>query len=163
MQHRIINLSQEIDDAAEQPETELSFKPFLDYVRLRLKDQQNIKKEIYQLILQKFEKHPELETAISINEMSKYKELLNLLYMVLSSVVEDEKTTKWGLALPVTPQIFYGTEALYEFMLEAGTQKVNDTLLSDKAAMRRQKCEKLYSILLERLRFYFQYKNGDHP
>jgi hypothetical protein len=158
MQHRIINVSQEIENAEGQPVTELSFKPFLNYVRLRLKDRDTIKREIYQLILHKFDKYPELESPIAVTELGKYKELLNLLYMVLSSVVDDEKTTRWALSTPVTPQIFYGTDSMYEFMLAAGTQKINDNLLYDKETLRRQKCEKIYSIILERF-YHFKFNS----
>ncbi|RZM21730.1 MAG: hypothetical protein EOO88_31765, partial [Pedobacter sp.] len=158
MQHRIINLSQEIDTAEGQPVTQLSFKPFLDYVRLRLKDKETIKREIYQLILQKFERFPELEHAVDLKDLGKYKELLNLLYMVLSSVVDDEKTARWALSTPVTPQLFFGTDAMYDFMLVAGTQKMKSDLVHDKETIRRQKCEKIYSMLLHKF-YHFNFNS----
>lgn len=150
MQHQIINISEKIDDADNTPKTELSFRPFLDYVRTRLEDKDSIKKEIYHLILQKFARYPELEGVISIEDAGKYKELLNLLYMVISSVVEDEKVVLWGLSIPVTPQIFYGTDALYEFLFDAGTQKFKSDLIADKEVLQRQRSEKIYSFILEK-------------
>src|SRR6185436_2779664 len=128
MQHNILNFPDIYDPAIPRPVISLSFKPFLDYIRERMDDTKTIKKEIYQLILHRFSKYPELEGEVNIEDTSKYKELLDLLYIALSTVVEDEKNVVWGLSVPISPAIFYGSDSLYKLMVEAASQQMNPDL-----------------------------------
>src|SRR5258706_6482792 len=112
MQQRILHLPDIQDPAIPKPVIVLSFKPFLDYIRERMDDTETIKKEIYQLILHRFSKYPELEEEVKLEDTGKYRDLLALLYIALSTVVEDEKNVLWGISTPVTPLIFYGSDPL---------------------------------------------------
>ena len=156
MQHRIISLPDPGVPGEAPVNTQLSFKPFLDYVRMRLQDRDSIKKEIYKLILEKFAQYPELEAEVKLEDTGKYIELLNLLYMVLSTVVEDEKEVLWGISVPVTPKIFYGSNALYQLLTDAQTHEVKPELIQDDPEMETQKCELLYSFLLEKF-YHFNF------
>lgn len=161
MQLQIINLGNEHIPGIKTPVTSLSFRPFLEYIRVRMHETDAIKKEIYQMILQKFAKYPELEGEVKLEDTVKYKELLDLLYIALSTVVEDEKKVLWGISVPVTPVIFYGSDPLYEFMLQAGTQEVNQAVFADPETLHRQKCAMLYSFLLNKFyRFNFANKRA---
>lgn len=162
MQHRLITFKSAEDKKDKAIDARLSFKPFLDYVRKRLEDKDAIKKEIYELILEKFAKYPELDGVINVEDTGRYKELLNLLYIVLSTVVEDEKKVLWGISVPVTPQLFFGSDALYEFLTEADSQELREELQDDKESqMHRQKCEMLYSFLLDKFYdFNFNQRNA---
>lgn len=162
MQHRLITLPQSSAENEKPIDTRLSFKPFLDYVRKRLQDKDAIKKEIYELILEKFARYPELESTIAVEDVPRYKELLNLLYIVLSTVVEDEKKVLWGISVPVTPRIFYGSDALYELMTEGDSLRLKEGLLEgDEQQMHRQKCEMLYSFLLEKFYNFNFYRRNE--
>ena len=119
MQHKILRFPDIYDPAIPRPVIDLSFRPFLDYIRQRMDDTRTIKKEIYQLVLQRFSKYPELEEKVKLEDTAKYKDLLDLLYIVLSTVVEDEKNVLWGLSVPADPAIFYGSDPLYALMGEA--------------------------------------------
>jgi hypothetical protein len=158
MQHRIINLANEHYAGIQGPVTSLSFKPFLDYIRERMKDVDAIKQEIYQMILDKFSKYPELEGEVKLEDTEKYKSLLDLLYIALSTVVEDERKVLWGISVPVTPILFYGSDPLYEFMIEAGTQEINQDVFADPETFHRQKCAMLYSFLLNKF-YNFNFAN----
>ena len=150
MQQRILRLPDIQDPAIPRPVISLSFKPFLDYIRERMDDAETIKKEIYQLILHRFAKYPELEEEVKLEDTEKYADLLALLYISLSTVVEDEKNVLWGISVPVTPVIFYGSDALYKLMSEAATEHVNPEIFANPKEFNRQKCEMLYSFLLDR-------------
>lgn len=150
MQHRLIELPDPGMPGEEPIQTRLSFKPFLDYVRMRLQDKDTIKKEIYLLILEKFSQYPELEGEVDVADTGKYTDLLNLLYIVLSTVVEDEKEVIWGLSVPVSPNIFYGSNALYDLLLGADSDQVKPELLQPDEDMHEQKCSMLYAFLLEK-------------
>jgi DNA-directed RNA polymerase delta subunit len=113
-----------------------------------MEDSGTIKKDIYQLILHKFSKYPELEGVISLEDSAKYKDILNLLYIALSTVVEDEKNVSWGIAVPVTPVIFYGSNQLYDLMSLANSPEINLNFEVELESFEKQKCEMLYSFLL---------------
>ena len=149
MQHRILKVPDIYDSALPRPVIELSFGPFLDYIRERMDDTKTIKKEIYQLVLQRFSKYPELEKEVQLEDTAQYKDLLDLLYIVLSTVVEDEKNVMWGLSVPVSPAIFYGSDPLYTLMGEAANQYVNPEILTDPKRFHEDKCAMLYSFLLD--------------
>jgi hypothetical protein len=158
MQQRILDLAQEHMPGMKAPATSLSFKPFLDYIRERMHVTDAVKKVIYEMILQKFSKYPELENEVRLEDTGKYKEMLDLLYIALSTVVEDEKEVLWGISVPVTPVIFYGSDRLYDFMIEAGTQQINHEVFADPVTFHRQKCAMLYSFLLNKF-YNFNFTN----
>lgn len=158
MQLKVINLANEQIPGVKTPVTSLSFRPFLEYIRKRMYETDAVKKEIYQMILQKFSKYPELEGEVNLEDTPRYKEMLDLLYIALSTVVEDESEVLWGISVPVTPVIFYGSDPLYKFMLEAGTQEINHEIFADPETFHRQKCAMLYSFLLNRF-YNFNFTN----
>ena len=139
MQHRLLKLPDTGAKREDQIQAELSFKPFLDYVRMRLEDRDAIKKEIYQLILDKFAAFPELEKPIAVEDTARYADLLNLLYIVLSTVVEDERQVLWGLSVPALPQIFYGSNALYELMADMDTGNIRPEIIENPQEMEARK------------------------
>lgn len=102
-----------------QTDTRLSFKPFLDYVRVRLQDENSIKKEVLAFVLDKFNAYPELEGEVSLDQLPKYTRILDLLHVVLTSLSEDENKVCWGLCVPMTPIIFYGSNPFYDLLNEA--------------------------------------------
>jgi hypothetical protein len=149
MQHKIISIPDIYDPAIPRPAITLTFKPFLDYIRERKNDVRSIKTEIYELILRRFEKYPELEREVKVEDTGKYKDLLDLLYIALSTVVEDEKNVLWGLSVPVTPAIFYGSDPLYNLLTESMTEQVNPAMFPDAKELYREKSSMLYSFLLD--------------
>jgi hypothetical protein len=158
MQQKILDLANEHMPDIKAPATSLSFKPFLDYIRERMHVTDAVKKEIYEMILQKFSKYPELEQEVRLEDTGKYREMLDLLYIALSTVVEDEREVLWGISIPVTPVIFYGSDRLYDFMIEAGTQELNHEVFADPVTFHRQKCAMLYSFLLTKF-YNFNFTN----
>jgi hypothetical protein len=158
MRLQVINVGNQQIPGMKTPVTALSFKPFLEYIRKRIPETDAMKKEIYEMILHKFSKYPELEQEVKLEDTAKYREILDLLHIALSTVVEDERKVLWGISVPVTPVIFYGTDALFEFMLEAGTQQFNHDAFADPVTFRRQKCAMLYSFLLNKF-YNFNFTN----
>jgi hypothetical protein len=149
MQHKIISIPDIYDPAIPRPAITLTFKPFLDYIRERKNDARSIKTEIYELILRRFEKYPELEAEVKLEDTARYKDLLDLLYIALSTVVEDEKNVLWGLSVPVTPAIFYSSDPLYNLLTESITEQVNPAMFPDASEHYREKSSMLYSFLLD--------------
>src|SRR5690348_3580170 len=98
MQLQVINVGNQQIPGMKTPVTALSFRPFLEYMRKRVHETDAIKKEIYEMILQKFSKYPELEQEVKLEDTAKYREILDLLHIALSTVVEDERKVLWGIS-----------------------------------------------------------------
>ncbi|MEJ7671380.1 MAG: hypothetical protein WKF59_01330 [Chitinophagaceae bacterium] len=52
---------------------------------------------------------------IKIEEAAEYKELLELIYMFLTPLVSKGQNHVWALSTPVPGEIFYSTDAFYDF------------------------------------------------
>lgn len=152
MQQKILNLMEELPAGLPVPtDIHLSFKPFLDHIRYRLQNGESIKKEIFELILQKFDAHPELEGNIEVEKLQNYKPLLDLLYITLSNIIEDETKVYWGLCIPMSAVMFYGSDPFYEMLGEANQQ--NCSLAPDHTEIEtfiKNKTAHFYSFILER-------------
>ena len=133
--------------------TKLSFKKFIEHVKCRLKTEQSIRTKFYRYVLKKFELHPELSGTISFEETKKYNELLELIYSSLLPFISDENKSLWGLCMPLLPRIFYGTNSLYELLIDKRTGKLRSDAISpmNNETMYKQRIEMVYSFMLERL------------
>lgn len=131
--------------------TRLSFKPFIDFVRLRLQDKNSVRKEVLAYIQDRLKAWPQLEDEVPLDQLPRYKALLDMLYVVLTSVVEDEKTVCWGLCVPMSPIMFYGSNALYEILSEANDHDLQCGLEDeDYEEFKKGKLETFYSFILNR-------------
>jgi len=92
----------------------LSFQPFITYVHSLIKDQP-LKEVLFKNIIAKFKNDLSDRKYIRIEEAAEYKELLELIYMFLTPLVSKGKNHVWALSTPVPGEIFYSTDAFYEF------------------------------------------------
>lgn len=131
----------------------LSFKKFIEHLRSRVKTEKTVRVKFYRFVLKKFEMHPELLENVPLNDIEKYQELLELIAASLLPFTYDENVHPWGLSVPLMPRIFYGTSALYKLLGDKESGKVKSSAIApiDDEAMQKQRAEKIYSFLLERL------------
>ncbi len=159
MQQKIIRMPELTEKQRNPPHATLSFQPFLQYIREHLKDKDNIKKDIYALILQKFESYPNIHNVADLEESGQFRELLDMLYITLTSLVDDEKHLLWGLSLPISPLIFYGSDALYDLLLDKETQELRSQFFEESNQMEDQKKRMVYTFLLQRF-YHYQFGTG---
>ncbi|MEX6689399.1 GAF domain-containing protein [Danxiaibacter flavus] len=135
---------------SELQHSSFSLKPFITYLKNLSKDESSVKAPIYPMLLEKFQKYPELEHPIKNEDLHKYKKLFDLVYVCLSTLMDDEKQAYWGISLPVSPLIVYGSERLYETLTDATCRAITGTVISEQEMILAQKKELLYSMILER-------------
>ena len=85
MQTAVLNMAQQslLEHA---PETVLTFRPFIDYLRKR-KDETNChKSRFFSFVVEQFEKNPELLGPVDINRVKDYAQLMQLIYSTVSLV-----------------------------------------------------------------------------
>src|SRR6185312_17460921 len=85
------------------PETVLSFGPFIEYLKKR-KDQSDChKSRFFSYVIEQFEQHPELLKEMNPEDVEKYADQLQLVYLCLSPIVENEEDHYWAISMPIRP------------------------------------------------------------
>ncbi len=109
----------------------LSFGPFIKFLREHLQKKDSVKNELLGFVLSKFESFENIEEEIKLADLPKYKDLLDLLYVVLTNVTQNEEQIYWGLSVPVSPIMFYGSDLFYQLLEEANVQDIENGLDND--------------------------------
>lgn len=134
------------------PEAVLSFAPFINYLKARKQQSDCHKSRFFSYVIQQFEEHPELLKPVNPEDVEKYGELLQLIYLCLSPIVEDEENHLWALSMPIRPVLIYSTNAFYRFVQDILANKISsDRLPGTSEDLAKEKLEYHYSFILERL------------
>ena len=152
MQNKLLDIEQELSQHF-VGHTHLSFKKFIEYLKHRIQTEQSVRTKFYRFALKKFDLHPELSSIVNVDQIENYGELFELIYASLLPLTFDENCNFWGLSLPMMPRIFYGTNALYDVLVDRRTGKPKPAAISpmDDDGTHRQRFEMMYSFLLEKL------------
>lgn len=152
MQTRILNLLYGNDVAAAAIhglDIKLSLVPFKKYLEEKIKNNRNIKTGFLEFVLAQFEKHPELNDDLTLESLSEHRDLLDMIYSVLSAPVTDEDDHLWGLCAPITPLIFYGTDDLFNILLDPATGQVRNAVLETQVdIVQTKRPELIYTLVL---------------
>ncbi len=152
MQQKIINILEGYGSAVLHADSGFSFKPFIDYLKLRLQKNDFVKEELLVYILNKFEAFDGMDEEVNEDKYDKYKELFDLLFVVLTNLTENEKQIFWGLGLPMTPIMIYGSDGFYNLMEEANAYDI-ESGIGDKSheQFMQTRLEFFYAFILDRL------------
>src|ERR1044072_5922913 len=95
-----------------------SLLPFISLLKKSLKHDSSLKDKLTAFLLEKLEQFPELEGDVPVDNLDKYRDVLELIFVSMSNVTEDESKLPWALGMPLRPHFVYGTEAFYKLMVE---------------------------------------------
>src|ERR1044072_944253 len=154
MQTRILNLlyGNESMIAAQGLDIKLTLEPLKNFLEERAQGSQNIKSTFIGFVLEQFKKHPDLHEELTLPGLMERRELLDMIYAALSVSVEDEKDQLWALCAPLTPLIFYGTDAIYSLLLDEKTGQVKNTILETQVdIVQNKRPELLYTLILSKV------------
>ncbi|MFC3563033.1 GAF domain-containing protein [Pedobacter jamesrossensis] len=130
-----------------QVKSNLSFRPLVNYLKNRLKTEKTVKSEFYRFLLEKIEKENALLGNITTQELSKHKETLELIFTILTPLMANENEMFWALSTPVPDEIFFSTNAFYQFFKDhdpkSNTNKNNEP--SEKKQVKF-----IYNLILDR-------------
>ena len=154
MQTKILNLlfGNEHVVAEEGLDIKLTLEPFKNYLEERAHDAGNIKSAFIESVLVQLKKYPELNDDLTLQKLMDHRDLLDMIYAGLSVSVEDEKDHLWALCAPITPLIFYGTDAIYSLLLDERTGNVKNSILETQLdIVHHKRPELLYSLILAKV------------
>ncbi|WP_207421791.1 GAF domain-containing protein [Desertivirga brevis] len=113
MRTEILDLSL-IDKDINHQGSSISFEPFIAYME-ELAARNSIKTSFYESLISKFRGELGAEDEIKVEEVSKYNELLELIYMFLTPLVSAEDNHRWALGTPIPSKVLLSTDAFYDF------------------------------------------------
>ncbi|MGN6291522.1 MAG: GAF domain-containing protein [Chitinophagaceae bacterium] len=134
------------------PETTISFGPFVNYLKKRKEQSDCHKSRFFSYVIEQFEQYPELLQSVKLEKVEHYADQLQLIYLCLSPIVEDEEKHFWALSVPMRPVLMYTTNAVHHFVQDMISHKLqSDRLPQSVEALIKEKLEYCYSFILERL------------
>jgi hypothetical protein len=154
MQTRILNLlyGNESMIAAQGLDIKLTLEPLKNYLEERAQGSKNIKSAFIGFVLEQFKKHHDLYDGLTLPNLMDRRELLDMIYAALSVSVEDEKDHLWALCAPLTPLIFYGTDAIYSLLLDEKTGQVKNAILETQVdIVQNKRPELIYTLILSKV------------
>jgi hypothetical protein len=98
-----------------QVDTCLSFNPFVEHLKERIQTEKTLKSEFYRYVLNKFEHDTCIDLDMHPEDAEKYREMLELIYSILTPPILNEKEFFWALSTPVPEKIFFSTDAFFDF------------------------------------------------
>jgi len=133
-------------------ETRLSFVPYINYLQKRIKDERDVRATLFRFILRRFEQHPELLASdVNITNFAKYNDVIPLIEDTVFPLIHDDNESMFALSEPLSPKIFYCTEAFYKVCFDPETNEFKPTknISTDKAYTFRLTW--IYRLIAERL------------
>ncbi|HEY0297980.1 MAG TPA: GAF domain-containing protein [Arachidicoccus sp.] len=130
----------------------LSLRPFIKDIEARAaQDSNDVKTVYFKYLLESIHRMPDFEDVIDVHKINNYTEILQYIYLTLLPPISDEKQSLWALGLPLSPVIFYGTDTLYNFLLDSNgnIRGIISNNLDDGKDNHRLSI--IYSLALERL------------
>jgi hypothetical protein len=150
MQTMTININEKFKLA--DLDTAFSLRPFINFLKNSLKNDSSLKDKLTAFLLEKLEQFPELEDDVPIENIEKYREIMELIFVSMTNVTEDETRLPWALGMPMRPQFIYGTSAFYNLMIDANNQKLRKAVMHGGEKMMRMRNLRIaYSFILERV------------
>src|SRR5579871_3255265 len=107
----------------------VSFKLFIDFITEKIKGGKGNRIFFYKYILEKFNQHPELYGTISIDDIGKYEDVLQLVAYCVVPVLEDENETLWAYGKTFSPHFFYGSDAFYKLLNQIKASDIEHPLI----------------------------------
>jgi hypothetical protein len=150
MQTKTININEKF--TLTNLDTALSLRPFINFLKKSLKNDSSLKDKLTAFLLEKLEQFPELEGDVPVENLDKYRDVLELIFVSMSNVTEDETRLPWALGMPLRPLFIYGTDAFYRLMLDAKNSKLKKAVMQgDEKMMRQRNLRIAYTFILERI------------
>ena len=132
--------------------TTLSFVHFFEHIKRQAASERTVKRYIFQHIIEQFEKNPGWLQDISAATASDYRFLYELVYAAIVPAIVDEHSYLWGLGMPVSPTIFYATDAFYSLLQRRLNSEIPDSLrYSEEARLDHWHYTFVYSLVLREI------------
>ncbi|PWN71894.1 hypothetical protein C1631_004570 [Chryseobacterium phosphatilyticum] len=105
-------LNKAISNIIQESSVDLSFGPFLQYLKDCANRDSTLKKVIKSSIEKVNKYFPDGEYTISYEEIPQYEDLYSLVYQLMNATLVDENSFSWGISVPFSYDFIFGTSAI---------------------------------------------------
>jgi hypothetical protein len=133
------------------PEMVLTFRPYIEYLRRKSDSAVGERKRFLSYALEKFDRAPELNGTVDVNKMGDFPDLLKIIYISLTPLLEDENAHYWAICQPLTSTVFYGTDAFFSLVGHiAKLKSAPDYPVEQKKDFKKNQLEFCYGLILQK-------------
>ncbi|MDJ1484921.1 GAF domain-containing protein [Cytophagaceae bacterium YF14B1] len=152
MQATLIELTSDNFTDLEKADTALSFRCFIDYLRKKVETEKEVRNTFLTQALAKLEANPLLAEPVSLSDIPKIQEELELIVTLLLPALSEENE-HLALATPLRPQIFFGTDTFYSLVRSSFTGKPRNEVIETITTKETEKIrmKMVYSLILEKV------------
>ena len=137
-----------------------SLKPYIFHVKNLLENESTIKAGFYQFIVNEISAYPELEKPLKLDDIERYKKVLELVYATLSyDLLSAENDNLWAFSMPFQPKIFYSTNALNS-IVKTNNKNGQIERIIENCLTPVQEWRLIYSFILYKLYGYESTENN---
>jgi hypothetical protein len=149
MEVSLLNLSN--DTERDPVEAVLSVVPFVNHLKERIKSRPDVRSQQLSYILDRLQSFPHWEDDITLDKLDSFAGIFELIHLSLAAPLTDENETLWALTIPFKPQLFYGTNAIFN-LLRSHNGEVKKNILEASVSDENEhhRLNIIYSIILER-------------
>jgi hypothetical protein len=134
-----------------QVDSAISFTPFIEYLKRKVKEESTVKAALYKNALKEFEKQDLDKADLSLDNIHQYERLFEHMYACLSPTLATEDELAWGLCFPLQPVTFYGTSSMYQLL--ENKQNGHDAYVASKTPEEhhQERLQLVYTFILKKL------------
>ena len=138
MKAQLLNVIDHKQANIAEVDASLSIKPFISFIEAKIASGSGVRKQQLQYVVDKIKQCSCWDQPIDTENLETYREIFELIYITLSPPITDEDENAWAISMPFTPQVLFGTNALYS-LLEDYNGGVKENLI-DAATMTEKEC-----------------------
>ncbi len=142
-------------------DSKISFRPFLDYLKIKLAEVSRTKEKTYLHLINEFEAAPSLLKPFSdLGIMNEQDDLMELLTTCLFPVIDRQNNNRFALAAPYQFSVFYYTESFRRLFLDIAEEHLllPDGMPTDE--LKAIQCSMIYDHVLEQ---FYGMKLNENP
>ena len=129
----------------------VSFAPFIQYLEKRIEEERSLKTSFYHTILNYVKEHQIPEHEIALADTVLYEGFCEYIYSCLSPALAPENNLAWGLSAPLRPQLFYGTDLIYNILEGMPEEPEGYFMEKTPESFHKERLHVIYSLILQRL------------
>lgn len=133
----------------------VSLKPFVAFMEQKAAEANNVRAPFFSAMISRIRSVKGWDSPITENNVEQFKDLFEVVYFTLSAPITEEKDYLWALSEPLTPHVFFATEAFYNLIANMNGALKGDMPhvdLPEQKASQRVKI--IYALILKQFYDY---------
>lgn len=151
MKTELLQLIQ-LEPTTQKINTRISLLPFVHFLEKKTLEKTNVSKPYFTLLLKQIKEFPLWQQDITEENIDQFKNIFELIYYTFSAPITDQNVNSWALAKPLSWEIFFGTDALFN-LLKDDQGNLQQEFVSDQhfLDLNNQRLKVCYSLILRQL------------